>query len=139
CLVGGSGVVVDMGLLHALSAPDMLGWGLTVSKIIAAEVAIVNNFLWNDAWTFRDAAQGRLHGKLERFAKFNAICSAGLLLNVLLLNLQVYLLGANRYLANAIAIAVVTVWNFALNSRFSWRAAGAPHGTGRGRLPARAA
>ncbi|XYI03865.1 glycosyltransferase [Sorangium sp. So ce1128] len=126
CLVGGSGVVVDMGLLHFLSAPDMLGWGLTVSKIVAAEVAIMNNFLWNDSWTFRDAAQGGLHGKLERFTKFNAICSAGLLLNVLLLNLQVHVLGVNRYLANAITIAVVTVWNFGLNSRFSWRAAGAP-------------
>ena len=27
----------------------------------------------------------------------------------------------NRYVANAIAIAIVTVWNFWLNTRLSWR------------------
>ena len=49
-----------MGLLFLLSDPTMLGWGLTRSKLIAAEMAIINNFLWNDRWTFRDlAAQQR--------------------------------------------------------------------------------
>ena len=51
--VGLSGVVVDMGVLYLLSDPSTLGWGLTRSKIIAAELAIINNFIWNDAWTFR--------------------------------------------------------------------------------------
>ena len=53
-LVGASGVVVDMALLFLLSDPRALGFGLTRSKIVAAELAIINNFLWNDAWTFRD-------------------------------------------------------------------------------------
>jgi dolichol-phosphate mannosyltransferase len=41
----------------------------------------------------------------------------------LLLNLQFNLLGINRYLANAIAIGIVTGWNFWLNFKLSWRAA----------------
>ena len=53
-VVGLSGVAIDMGLLWLLSDPAALGWGLTRSKLIAAESAIVNNFLWNDLWTFRD-------------------------------------------------------------------------------------
>ena len=52
-LVGLSGVVVDMGLLYLLSDPRMLGAGIGYGKAVAAEVAVVNNFLWNDAWTFR--------------------------------------------------------------------------------------
>jgi dolichol-phosphate mannosyltransferase len=122
-LVGCSGVVVDMGLLFVLSDPIMLGWGLTRSKLIASELAIVNNFLWNDSWTFHDVSARHPGGKykLRRFAKFQAICFAGLMLNTILLNLQFNLLGVNRYVANAIAILVVTGWNFWLNLKLSWR------------------
>ena len=50
-----SGVLVDMVILYLLS--EGAGLALTRSKIVAAEVAIINNFLWNDAWTFADMAQ----------------------------------------------------------------------------------
>ena len=122
-VVGLSGVLVDMGVLYCLSDPQMLGWGLTRSKLLAAELAIVNNFLWNDAWTFGDLAsdqKGALQ-KLKRFAKYNIVCTIGLVLNIGLLNLQFNLLGMNRYLANAVAIALVTMLNFWLNLKLSWR------------------
>jgi dolichol-phosphate mannosyltransferase len=45
-----------MAIFYLLSDASTLGWGLTRSKIIAAEVAVLNNFLWNDLWTFRDLA-----------------------------------------------------------------------------------
>ena len=57
CLVGGSGVAVDMGIIWLLADPRMLGGNLSLSKVIAAEVAICNNFLWNDVWTFRDLGE----------------------------------------------------------------------------------
>jgi dolichol-phosphate mannosyltransferase len=124
-VVGLSGVIVDMGLLFLLSDPSMLGWGLTRSKLIAAETAIVNNFLWNDAWTFGDvsAHQRGFRPRLRRFGKFQLICFAGVLLNTSLLNLQFNLLHLNRYVANAVAIAAVTGWNFWLNLKLSWRVA----------------
>jgi dolichol-phosphate mannosyltransferase len=124
-IVGLSGVVVDMGVLFLLSDPSTLGWGLTRSKLIAAELAIINNFIWNDAWTFGDISshQRGFRHRLQRFAKFQLVCLAGLVLNTLLLNLQFNLLGINRYLANAIAIGIVTGWNFWLNFKLSWRAA----------------
>jgi len=123
--VGLSGVVVDMGMLYLLSDPTTLAWGLTRSKLIASELAIINNFIWNDAWTFRDLAsnQRSIKQRLRRFGKFQLICLAGVVLNTTLLNLQFNLLGMNRYLANAIAIAVVTGWNFWLNLKLSWRVA----------------
>jgi dolichol-phosphate mannosyltransferase len=124
-LVGLSGVIVDMGLLFLLSDPTTLGWGLTRSKLIAAETAIVNNFLWNDAWTFGDvsAHQRGFKQRLRRFGKFQLICLAGVALNTILLNLQFNLLHMNRYVANAVAIAIVTGWNFWLNLKLSWRIA----------------
>lgn len=122
-VVGLSGVVVDMAILYLLSDPNALGWGLTRSKLIAAEAAIINNFLWNDAWTFRDRVGVRtgFREKLHRLARFNLVCGVGLLLNVILLNLMFNQLGMNRYLANAIAIGVVTAWNFFVNLKVSWR------------------
>jgi dolichol-phosphate mannosyltransferase len=120
-LVGLSGVVVDMAFLYLLS--DVAGLALTRSKIIASEFAIINNFLWNDFWTFGDIAK-RQPGKrqrLKRLLKFNVICLAGLILNVLLLNVFYNLLGVNKYVANLLAIAFVTVWNFWLNLKLSWR------------------
>jgi dolichol-phosphate mannosyltransferase len=53
CLVGGSGVFVDMGILYLLADPNRLGWNITLSKICAAEIAMINNFIWNELWTFR--------------------------------------------------------------------------------------
>lgn len=127
-LVGFSGVFVDMALLYLLSDPSTLGWGLTRSKIIAAEMAIINNFLWNDLWTFGDISshQRGWRKRLKRLLKFNLICLVGLILNVLLLNLLFNFLGFaylpyGRYIANLIAIAAVTIWNFWINLKLSWR------------------
>src|SRR5438128_5391700 len=122
--VGLSGVGVDMALLFLFADPRALGWGLTQGKILAAEAAILNNFIWNDSWTFRDVARqlGGGAARLKRFARFNLICAMGLALSVLLLALQVDVLGVNRYVANAVAIALVTAWNFWMNKAFSWAA-----------------
>ena len=47
-------------------------------------------------------------------------CAAGLALSLALLTIQVGLFGMNPYLANAVAIAVTTSWNFWMNKTFSW-------------------
>lgn len=121
--VGLSGVVVDTFVLFVLSDPLALGFGLTRSKIVAAEVAILNNFIWNDLWTFRDLAKSQpgWSSQYKRFLKFNIICFSGLVLNVLILNVLFNMFGVNRYLANFIAIIIVSLWNFFLNRQMSWR------------------
>lgn len=122
-LVGLSGVVVDMVILYLLHST--LGFPLTRSKIVAAEIAILNNFIWNDAWTFADVSlrQRGWSARFKRFLKFNLICLGGLVLNVLVLNLIYNLIFGQRwaYLANLIAIGLVTIWNFWLNLKLSWR------------------
>jgi dolichol-phosphate mannosyltransferase len=121
--VGLSGVLVDMAMLYLLSDPSTLDWGLTTSKVLASELAIVNNFLWNDRWTFGDIArsQRRWRQRLQRFLKFNLICLMGLTLNVLILNVLFNAFGINRYVANFVAIGLVTFWNFWINLKLSWR------------------
>lgn len=134
-LVGGSGVLVDMSLLFIFADPRMLGWGLSTSKTLAAEAAIVNNFVWNDLWTFRDRALNhpgwRLRG--SRFGRFNLICLAGIGLNVALLNALVHWAGLNIYVGNGIAIFLVSLWNFGMNLRFGWSEI--PRGPARSAVP----
>jgi dolichol-phosphate mannosyltransferase len=139
CLIGTSGVVVDMALLYLLSDPKMLGFGLTRSKLVAAEAAVIWNFLLNDAWTFGDIARQHpdLRARLRRFIGFNAVCAVGIGLNLVLLNLLFNVGKLNRYLANALAILAVTAWNYGINRKLNWsplrigtesRAASAPAG-----------
>ena len=121
-LVGASGVFVDMGILFVLADSLMLGWNLSLSKVLAAETAILNNFLWNELWTFRDLAAGQAgwHRRAGRLGRFNLICLVGIALNVLLFNAQVHLLHMNVYVANLIAILLVSIWNFWMNLTFGW-------------------
>lgn len=128
-IVGFSGVFVDMAILYLLHTS--LGIPLTRSKILAGEGAIINNFIWNDAWTFADVSlhQRGWRARLKRFLKFNAVCLLGLGLNVIVLNVVYNLIFGQRwaYLANLIAIAAVTLWNFWLNLKLSWRVTDTQH------------
>ncbi len=120
-IVGLSGVFVDLAVYYLLR--NSVGLGLTRSAILSAEVAIFNNFLWNERWTFGDIArqQGKWRQRSKRLLKFNLVCLTGLILNVLLLNLLFNLFHINEYGAKLLAIAAVTFWNFWLNLKFSWR------------------
>lgn len=122
-MVGLSGVFVDMALFYLFS--DVVGIGLSLSKLLAAEVAIINNFLWNDAWTFADVTlhQRSNRARTKRLLKFNIICFTGLVLDVVLLLIfyQLVFSGSLKYLANLIAITLVAAWNFWINVKLSWR------------------
>ena len=121
-IVGFSGVFVNMAVLYVLRT--YLYLELTRSLIIAAELAIISNFLWNDLWTFGDISkqQQGISQRFKRLLKFNTICLMGLiLLKVPLVNLMFKVFGMNQYLANLIAIVAVTLWNFWINMKLSWR------------------
>lgn len=120
-VVGFSGVFVDLGIFYLLRTG--LGFALTRSAIFSSEIAIINNFLWNDLWTFGDISskQQGLHQRLRRFIKFNLVCLSGVILNVSIVNLLFNLAHVNEYLAKLMAIAMVTFLNFWLNLKLSWR------------------
>jgi dolichol-phosphate mannosyltransferase len=120
-VVGFSGLGVDLTVFYILR--QIVGLGLTRSTILSAEMAIINNFLWNDIWTFRDISRWQTGkgARLKRFLKFNVICLAGVILQALIVNLLYNILKVNEYLAKLIAIAVVVLWNFWVNLKLSWR------------------
>lgn len=128
CIVGIGGVIVDMTVLFIFSDPNWFNLPIILSKSLSAEAGVIHNFLWNDAWTFRDVAkqQPGIIPKLKRLLKFNFVCLTGLVISVIVLYiLYNYLRFGNfsggKYIANLMAIAVVTFWNFWLHSKLSWR------------------
>jgi dolichol-phosphate mannosyltransferase len=123
CIVGASGTLIDTTMLFLLSDPRTLNWTLTGSKIIAAEVALANNFIWNDLWTFEKFSrrQNSFRQRARRFLKFNLLCSVGIILNLIILNIGFKVFHMNRYIANLSAIFVVTFWNYNTNRKLSWR------------------
>lgn len=139
-VVGFSGLFVDIIVLFLLR--ERVGLPLYLSNNLAIEAAIINNFLWNDAWTFADVAQAQKGWKarLQRFAKFNVVCLVGAVLQnaILTVVLLIPAVGqlpstvgnvvtagwtenADEYFAKVSAIAIVTFWNFWLNLKVSWR------------------
>jgi putative flippase GtrA len=115
-------MLVDMGMLFLLADPRSLGLNVTLSKFCAAEIALINNFGWNEFWTFKRAAGTvcRRGTALRRLLFFNAICGVGIVFAVLLLHFFHAVLGWNLYFSNLLAIGVVTLWNFGMNARFNW-------------------
>jgi len=122
CIVGSTGVIVDMGLIWLLADPRMLGLNVSISKGIAAEIALISNFYLNNFWTFKNRREEIEDVKIvfKRLIKFNAICGIGILLGILLINLFYKTLGLNLYLSNLLAIGIVTIWNFGLNIKYNW-------------------
>ena len=86
------------------------------ANILATIIAVVHNFLWHNFVTFRD------HGQMTAvvFGKFMLISLAGIALNsfVVLAGIS---LGLFPAAAKLIAILLVTVWNYLLNSRVTFR------------------
>ncbi|MCW5314111.1 GtrA family protein [Nostoc sp. KVJ3] len=119
-VVGLSGVIVDLGTFYLFH--NSLFLPLTSSAMLSTEMAIVNNFLWNDIWTFGDVSfEQKTSQKLQRFFKFNLICLVGLIFNSLIVNLLFYQFQVNEYIAKLVAIACVTLWNFWLNLKMNWQ------------------
>jgi dolichol-phosphate mannosyltransferase len=139
-VVGFSGLFVDIVMFYLLR--ELLNLPFYPSTALAIETAIVNNFLWNDAWTFADLAQQQKGwpARFKRFYKFNAVCLLGAVLQIgitaLILAIPIvhqlpalserfftaaWTDNAQEYFAKIVAIALVTFWNFWVNLKLSWR------------------
>src|SRR3954464_9790108 len=83
----------------------------------AFAVALVNNFAWNRAWTFRDSP-GRMGGQAFRFV---VVSTAAFVLALAVLSVLVRDVGISKLLAQAAAIVAVTQLSFLANKLWSFR------------------
>jgi dolichol-phosphate mannosyltransferase len=113
CAVGATGYVVNLAvyatLLHG-------GVHYLPAAVCSFLVAVTNNYLWNRVWTFR-SQRGHLVFQGVRFLLVSTIALAA---NLAFLSALVAA-GVPELPAQAVAIALVTPWNFIANKLWSFR------------------
>jgi putative flippase GtrA len=112
-LIGALGAIVNTGALFVLHQEAQLP--LIFASVLAVELAIASNFIWNNRWTF-----GRRELSLGRFARFNLVSLGGLAITTITLWALVTELGLNYLLANLVGISLATTWNLAGSFRWIW-------------------
>ncbi|ASJ08444.1 dolichol monophosphate mannose synthase [Thermococcus siculi] len=113
-LVGLSGVLVNEGFLWAFV--NFLGWDKIFANIPATELAILNNFTWNDLWTFRDLKKNPLW---RRLLTFHIAALTGALVQWVIYAGLVYL-GLHYLVSNLIGIVVSFIVRFLVNRHVTW-------------------
>jgi len=125
CLVGGSGILVNMGLLWMLT--EFLGLLYVLSAAVSIETSILTNFILNDVWTFRERRHLRSN-IMARALKYNLICVVGLALNLGILTLLTEAFGMYYLISNLFGIAAATLWNYGGSTKWAWKPKPSPKG-----------
>jgi putative flippase GtrA len=113
CAVGATGYVVNLAVYGTLLA---FGVHYLLAAVCSFLVAVTNNYLWNRVWTFRHQ---RGHLVFQGF-RFLLVSTVALGANLAFLSVLVAL-GVPKLPAQAVAIALVTPWNFVANKLWSFR------------------
>lgn len=117
-IVGLSGVFITEGLLWLFT--DFYGIYYVLSAVLSTEIAIINNFIWNEVWTFKDRAHGALSDSLSRFVKFNLSRILGMMISVALLMLLTEVFGIYYLISNLSAVIIVFIINYLFSSTYIW-------------------
>ena len=113
CLVGASGYVVNL-LVYTLLL-KAAGFHYLAAATCSFLVAVTNNYTWNRLWTFR----GQRGHVAYQGLRFLVVSTIALCANLLVLHLLVSA-DVGKVLAQAVAIALVTPWNFVGNKLWSF-------------------
>jgi dolichol-phosphate mannosyltransferase len=118
-IVGISGIFINQGLLILLK--EVAGFPIPVASVFAIELAILNNFHWNDLWTFKsEGGRQKLSSRWHRLISFQLISTGGALINFAVLIFLAFFLAFDYRIANIIGILLGFIWNFMVNRRFTW-------------------
>jgi putative flippase GtrA len=130
-VVGAIGALLDFGMANLLT--HFLGMDLVPAGTISLACAIVSNFIWNRYWTYPDSRSRALAHQLGMFTAVNV---AGVAIRIPILHyvepvmLRFFDQGlpmarlnpefAARNSTLALAVAIVMLWNFFVNRRWTY-------------------
>jgi putative flippase GtrA len=116
CTVGATGYIANLAVFALLV--HGAGVHYLVAAVCSFLVAVTNNYTWNRLWTFRNQ-RGHVAYQGLRFLVVSTIALGA---NLVFLSILVAL-GMPKVGAQAIAIVLVTPWNFVANKLWSFRRA----------------
>jgi len=117
-IVGMSGIIVNQFFLW-LFVEKVFGNGLEsymLANILATELAILNNFTWNDLWTFKDLKNKPIY---KRLFSFHLAALTGAVVQWIIFGALVYL-GMHYLMANLIGIGFSFIVRFLVNRHITW-------------------
>ena len=118
-IVGGSGVLVNLGIYVLLTR--LLSLNEYVANVLSFEASVISNFVLNNYFTFSDRRGRGGFPFLLQFVKFNVVSLGGLLIQAGSIRLFYEIMGISDVVALAIGIVIATLWNYFLNSWFTWK------------------
>jgi len=118
-IVGVINTAVDFGVLNILIFATQISSGayFSVFKGISFTVAVLNSYIWNRFWTFKDRQE---KNPAAQFGKFILISIVGFGINVGIASLVVNVIGAQFGISETLwanigaicATAIAWIWNF---------------------------
>lgn len=118
-IVGVSGIIVNTGVLFILS--EYFGIFYFISSLVAIELSIINNFIWNDFWTFGHEKDQKISVVTNRFLSYHIVSIGGMAINMGVLVFLTEVLGIYYLISNLLGIFVAFSWNFLVNRMTTWR------------------
>jgi dolichol-phosphate mannosyltransferase len=122
CLVGAAGTLVNLMVLficvHWAGLSPLLG------AAIAIELSIINNFFLNHHYTFRKLRRGQPENSrslARKLVRYNTVALGGALITYAAFWCFYGYIGLHYLLADILAIAVATGWNYWMSLRIVWR------------------
>ena len=111
-IVGGSGTVVNLGVQYLLT---IAGLHYIFAGVIATEISIINNFLLNNFWTWRDNPAKTKRSFAARLLKYNSsMIITGIAQNLLMIFFtEVFMI--NDLISKFIAIVIITIVNYVIH------------------------
>jgi dolichol-phosphate mannosyltransferase len=121
-IVGISGILVNESVLIYLK--EFIGFSIPVANLFSIELAILNNFLWNDLWTFKSEKEHKLSRRWFRLTSFHLVSAGGAVINFSIVNFFPVIFGlgekADYRILNILGILTGFIWNFMVNRRVTW-------------------
>ena len=114
--VGASGVLVNLGILYALT--DFAGFWYFASQVIAISVSISSNFLFNRFWTFRDSIEDQRNSVM--YVKFLIVSLIGMGIQLGITSALVEGAGIYYMYAAGVGIAIAGGINYVVNRRWTF-------------------
>jgi putative flippase GtrA len=122
-IVGVLGFALQGGALFLLTHTTHRISYLTATAL-AVELAVLNNFVWHQRWTWKDRPSITLSETLGRLAKFNITTGVvSILGNLVFMSILVGRLGLAIVLANLISVLACSMLNFILADRIAFKLA----------------
>lgn len=115
-VVGFIGTVINLAVLYSLT--EFFGVYYLLSAFFAFIIAVVNNFVWNKIWTFKENVG---YKTIRKFGQFLFVSVIALGVNLSFLYLFTEMLGIYYLFSQIFAIAISLMVNFVGNKFWTFR------------------